>query len=121
VENSVTHAPIPGVVVTVYTRQGSLYEATTDASGAFSIFAMKPGNYEVRFEKEGFIQGRKVPPQPYPIGQGRDPIRMHLGMTQQVSLRGRVVDTDGNPFSQADVKLGSGLTAPVSSDGSFTF
>src|ERR1700674_5159068 len=117
VENSVTRVGIAGVTVTVYMRSGGLYEATTDASGDFRIFGMKPGNYEVRFEKEGFVPGRKSPPQPYPVGQGQDPVRMRLGMIQEVSLSGRVVDGDGNPVSQADVKLLSRNSVPVSRDG----
>jgi hypothetical protein len=121
VENSVTRVGIAGVTVTVYMRSGGLYEATTDASGDFRIFGMKPGNYEVRFEKEGFIQGQKIPSQPYPVGQAQDPVRMRLGMIQEVSLSGRVVDGDGNPVSQVDVKLLNRNSVPASRDGTFVF
>jgi len=39
----------PDVLVTVYTRQAVLYEATSDSGGTFQIFGIKPGDYEVRF------------------------------------------------------------------------
>ena len=80
---------------------------------------MKPGNYEVRFEKEGYRFGNKIPPQPYMVGQGPGSVRIRLEMTRLVSLSGRVVDPDGNPFSQAEVKL-AGRTVPVSAEGTFT-
>ncbi len=67
VVDRVTQAAIPGAGVFVYLRsQRLVYEATTDASGDFRIFGMKPGDYEVRFEKEDYDQtALKIPPQPY--------------------------------------------------------
>src|SRR5512143_3648924 len=70
VVDRITGAGIPGASVTFYIRtQGVLAETTTDASGEFRIFGMKPGSYEVRFEKEGYRFGNKIPPQPYIVGQ----------------------------------------------------
>lgn len=119
VVNRVTGAGVPGVVVTVYTRQAVLYEATSDDSGSFRIFGMKPGDYEIRFEKEGFDSfPTKIPPQPYKVGQGQDPVRIRLELTPMVSFSGRVLDPEGNPISQGAVKLGN-FKVPVSPDGSF--
>lgn len=121
VVDRVTRAGIPGASVTVYLRsQGLTYDATTDASGDFRIFGMKPGDYEVRFEKDGYRFGNKYPAQPYHVGQGQDPIRIRLDMTRLVSLSGRIVDVDGNPASQAEVKLENRRPAPVAADGTFT-
>jgi Carboxypeptidase regulatory-like domain len=120
VVDRVTRAGIPGASVTVYLRsQGLTYEATTDASGDFHIFGMKPGDYEVRFEKDGYRFGNKYPAQPYHVGQGQDPIRIRLEMTRLVSLSGRVTDPDGNPVSQAEVKIVGRNIVPVAADGTF--
>jgi hypothetical protein len=120
VVDRVTGAGIPGASVTFYIRtQGVLAEATTDASGDFRIFGMKPGSYEVRFEKEGYIVGNRIPAQPYIVGQTSSPVQMRLEMTRLVSFSGRVMDPEGNPMSQGEVKLGS-FKAPVAADGTFT-
>src|SRR5678815_4567915 len=101
VVDRVTRAAIPGVSVFVYLRsQGLVYEATTDASGDFRIFGMKPGDYEVRFEMQGYDPTAiKTPQQPYKVGQGQDPVRIRLELTRLVSLSGRVLDPEGNPIS----------------------
>jgi len=50
VVDRVTGAGIPEVNITFYIRTQAVFaEATTDASGEFRIFGMKPGSYEVRF------------------------------------------------------------------------
>ena len=120
VVDRVTGAGVPGAIVTFYIRtQGVLAEATTDASGEFRIFGMKPGSYEVRFEKAGYAFGNKIPAQPYIVGQSQSPVRIRLEMTRMVTLGGRVVDADGNPMSQGEVKLLNGITVPVAADGTF--
>ena len=121
VVDRVTRAAIPGASVFVYLRsQGLVYEAATDVSGDFRIFGMKPGDYEVRFEKEGYDQTAvKTPQQPYKIGQGQDPVRIRLELTRHVSFSGRVLDPEGNPVSQGAVRLGN-FKAAVSADGTFT-
>lgn len=122
VVDRVTGAGIPGASVTFYIRsqQGALAETATDASGEFRIFGMKPGSYEVRFEKEGYQFGNKTPPQPYIVGQSPSPVHVRLEMTRLVTLSGRVVDPDGNPISQGDVKVVNRNTVPVEADGTFT-
>jgi len=121
VVDRVTGAGIPGTVVVVYLRsQGLTYEATTDGSGDFRIFGMKPGDYEIRFEKSGYdITANRIPPQPYKVGQGQDPVRIRLELTRHVSFSGRVLDPEGNAISQGTVRLGN-FKAPVSADGTFT-
>src|SRR6185295_14168083 len=82
VVNRITGAGVPGAIVVVYTRQAVLYEVTTDDSGNFSVFGMKPGDYEIRFEKQGYDPFPiKIPPQPYKVGQGQDPVRIRLELT----------------------------------------
>lgn len=122
VVDRVTGAGIPGASVTFYirTQQGAIVDATTDASGEFRIFGMKPGSYEVRFEKDGYRFGNKIPAQPYAVGQSGDPVRIRLEMTRMVTLSGRVLDADGNPMSQGEVKVINRGAVPVAADGTFT-
>jgi hypothetical protein len=120
VVDRVTGAGIPGASITFYIRTQAVFaEATTDASGEFRIFGMKPGSYEVRFEKEGYRFGNKIPPKPYIVGQTPSPVHIRLEMTRLVSLSGRVVDPDGNPMSQGEVKIVDGITVPVAAGGTF--
>ena len=122
VVDRVTGAGIPGVNVTFYIRSQpeALVAATSDASGEFRIFSMKPGSYEVRFEKDGYRFGNKIPPQPYIVGETPSPVRVRLEMTRLVTLSGRVVDPDGIPMSQGEVKIVNRNTVPVAPDGTFT-
>jgi hypothetical protein len=121
VVDRVTGAGIPDASVTFYirTQQGAIYESKTDASGEFRIFGMKPGSYEVRFEKDGYRPGNKIPEQPYILGENPSPVRIRLEMTRMVTLSGRVVDADGNPMTQGQVKIVDGITVPVAPDGTF--
>ena len=121
VVDRVTGAGVPGASVTFYirTQQGAIYESQTDASGEFRIFGMKPGSYEVRFEKDGYRSGNKIPREPYIVGETPSPVRIRLEMTRMVTLSGRVVDPDGNPMSQGEVKIVDGITVPVTADGTF--
>src|SRR5678815_582555 len=106
VVDRVTRAPISGASVFVYLRsQGLVYEATTDASGDFRIFGMKPGDYELRFEMQGYDPtATRIPQQPYKVGQGQDPVRIRLELTRHVSFSGRVLDPEGDPISQGAVR-----------------
>jgi len=121
VVDRVTRAAIPGVSVFVYLRsQGLVYEATTDASGDFRIFGMKPGDYELRFEMQGYDPtATRIPQQPYKVGQGQDPVRIRLELTRHVTFSGRVLDPEGNPISEGAVRLGT-FKVSVSADGTFT-
>jgi hypothetical protein len=122
VVDRVTGAGVPGVSITFYIRTQAVFaEATTDASGDFRIFSMKPGSYEVRFEKEGYRSGNRIPAQPYIVGQTPSPVSIRLEMTRLISLSGRVVDADGNPMSQGEVRLVDHNVVPVAADGTFTF
>jgi hypothetical protein len=121
VVDRVTGSGILDASVTFYarTQQGAIYEAKTDAAGEFRIFGMKPGSYEVRFEKDGYRFGSKIPPQPYILGESSSPVGVRLEMTRLVTLRGRVVDPDGNPMSKGEVRLANRNTVPVAPDGTF--
>ncbi len=119
VVNRVTGAGIPGVSVTLFTRQAVRYQTTTDDSGAFRIQGLSPGSYQALYEKTGFVFFGPSFGGPYNIAAGQSPPRVHLEMTQLVTLRGRVVDPDGKPVTNVDVKLG-GYPGKVNAQGEFT-
>ena len=120
VVDPVTGAGVPGASVTFFIRtQGVLAEATTNASGEFRIFGMKPGSYEVRFEKQGYVAGSRMPAPPYIVGETPSPVSIRLEMIRLVMLSGRVIDTDGNPMTQGEVKIVDGITVPIGANGTF--
>jgi hypothetical protein len=120
VVNPNTGQPVAGVDIVLYTRQALRYETTSDAGGGFQFADVKPGNYEIRFEKEGYTFGRRDPPQPYRIAAGQPAIHVRLEMSRRAALSGRVVDGEGKPVL-AQVKVAEGgLTTAVNEDGEFT-
>jgi hypothetical protein len=124
VVNPNTGQPVAGVDIVLYTRQALRYETTSDAGGGFQFADVKPGTYEIRFEKEGYTFGRREPPQPYRIAAGQPAIHVRLEMSRRAALSGRVVDGEGKPV-RAQVKLAEGglaaaLSAAVNEDGEFT-
>jgi len=128
VTNSITHAPIAGVAVTLWTPQAVNYNATTDQSGAWRITDIKPGRYRSRFEKEGFVEPRRGGPGVDPmiaVGPGGNPVRLNAELIPLATLRGRVVDSDRNPAPGAEVSLvsaaGYGAYAPVKTDADGQF
>jgi hypothetical protein len=119
VTNRVTGAGIAGVSVTLFTRQAVRYQTTTDDSGAFRIPGMSPGSYQALYEKTGFTFFGLNLAGPYNIAAGQSPPRIRLEMTQLVTLRGRVLDPDGKPTKNVEVRLGS-YPGKVSAQGDFT-
>jgi len=67
--NSATHIGVPEVTVTFRTPKGVRYDATTDASGAFRIAGVQPGEYRSRYEKSGFAELNQP-------GFGQPPLRV---------------------------------------------
>src|SRR5207342_2763 len=61
VVSTVTGMGIPGVGVTVFTRQSLRYETRTSDSGAFRVTNIADGTYEVRLEKDGYNRGKSDP------------------------------------------------------------
>jgi hypothetical protein len=124
VVNPNTGQGVAGVGIVLYTRQAVRYETTSDASGAFQIVDVTPGNYEIRFEKEGYLSGRQEPAQPYRIAAGGAPIHVRLEMSRRATLSGRVVDGEGKPVPKAQVKLllsNAEIPGFASESGGFTF
>jgi hypothetical protein len=105
VTDSVTHAGIAGVSVTLWRNQQS-YKATTDSSGTFVINDVNPGEYNYRFEKDGY-DPRELPT----FGQPRlrvgaaGTFRADTEIAALATLRGRVLDAEGKPAPKVSVEL----------------
>jgi hypothetical protein len=105
VTDSVTHAGVTGVSVTVWANKQA-YKATTDASGMFVISGINPGEYNYRFEKEGYEEH---------IFPGLGQSRLRVGASGTVradgeiaalaTLRGRVLDAEGKPAAKVKVEI----------------
>lgn len=130
VVNSVTHGGIEGVSVRLYTQKGVRYETVTASDGSFHIAGVEQGAYLYSIEKEGFEPPpRPETPGPEPTAQvnGKDPVQITFEMTAWTTLRGRVVDEDGNAVAQVPVQI-RGPVPPrednqirTASDGIFQF
>jgi hypothetical protein len=130
VVNSVTRAGIEGVSVKFYTQKGVRYEATTASDGSFHIADVQPGEYRHSIEKEGF----EPPPRPeFPSPEsttsinGKDAVHITLEMTAWTTLRGRVVDAEGQPAASVPIQIRGPLPPRedamirTAADGSFAF
>ncbi|MBZ2184486.1 MAG: carboxypeptidase regulatory-like domain-containing protein [Bryobacter sp.] len=84
--------------------------ASTDASGAFLIEGVPPGNYRVAVEKTGFLRavfggrtnslGSQVSVTP-----GADKADINVRLVPQGVVTGRIVDEDGDPLEGVGVSL----------------
>jgi Carboxypeptidase regulatory-like domain len=111
--------PVAGAEIVLFTRQALRYETTSDAAGGFQFADVKAGNYEIRFEKEGYSFGRREPAGPYRIAAGQPAIHIRLELSRHATLSGRVVDIEGKPV-RALVKLaGGGPAAAANENGEF--
>jgi hypothetical protein len=126
--NGVTHEPVSGASVTVILGQrlfGRGNDVRTDASGAFRLENVPPGDHLVLASHEGFE------PPPFVrtavrVEQGKDAGPLHLTMMPFPSLTGRVLDRDHRPVAKVAVSAipSHGSTPwPVTTDseGRFSF
>jgi protocatechuate 3,4-dioxygenase beta subunit len=126
VVNRVTGVAIPGASVTLFDRVGGQYQAVTDSSGRFRIASADPGQYEALAAKDGFVL---LPAGRIQIPTSGDAVHlqfaMQFGNTQQASLTGRILDSQGKPLANAQVDLIVGPefrhTTTTAEDGRFIF
>lgn len=131
VTNSVTHAGIEGVEVTMQStaaRNDQSYTATTDASGGFRIEGVPDGDFRAGFGKPGFMPvGIGLPgPGPIHVSAADGPLHMQFVLAPFPKLRGRVIDGEGHPVPDANVELihiggGGRPRATSGKDGAFVF
>src|SRR5258708_38834511 len=89
--DSVSHAPIPGVVVMLLGTER--YEATADETGAFHIGPVQPGKYALNIVKRGYLLPTASQAS-FPVDS--EP-RLFVQMDPLSLFRGRVRSPDGPP------------------------
>ncbi len=120
ITDRVTGAGIEGASIVAYTRQAVRYMATSDANGRFLVSGAQPGSYELRVEKDGYTLFRRDPAQAT-VAAG-DSAKLNAEMTRQVTLRGRVVDANGDPVAGIPVQVSPGPPAFTTNEaGEFAF
>src|ERR1041385_917452 len=126
VVNKVTGAGIDGVTVWLWSGTTESVKAITNEAGVFTFTSLKPGDYNSSVNKAGYTDPSPVallpvgdPPKLH-IGAASQPVRLRFELNPPASLRGRVLDADGNP-GRASVELGPGRIVKTDADGSFAF
>lgn len=117
VTNSVTGEPIAGVTVRSIGPHSYVYQTVTDASGSYRLTGLDDGKYGGEFSKDGF-SGAKADSRTV---TGDAPARADARINPWGSLRGRVVDEDGNPVSGARVEISANKDTATIEDGEFVF
>jgi hypothetical protein len=122
VTNSATHLGVPGVNITFWTQRGARYTASTDSAGNFLITGVLPGEYDSRYEKQGFVL-LELPHFGQPrlrVGLSAE-VRADVEMSALATVSGRVLDPEGKPAAKVKVEIGSFHTAETDAEGRFAF
>ena len=97
--------------VTLTSRGGTSYTATTEADGLFHFTNVQPGTYSLRAERPGYLAGTYGSRRQYSAGM---PLKVSAGQTMSalviplyplITLTGRVLDADGDPVPQVYVMM----------------
>ncbi|MBV8906891.1 MAG: carboxypeptidase regulatory-like domain-containing protein [Acidobacteriia bacterium] len=120
VSDSVTHVPVAGVSVTLWTQKGTRYTAQTDSSGVFRVEGAQPGEYDSRFEKAGYVQLElpRFGESRLRVG-GAGSFHLDAQLSAMGTLRGRVLDPEGRPAAKVMVSLGPFVSDETDEEGRF--
>jgi hypothetical protein len=128
--NRVTHVGLAGVTIRLSASSESnvtLYISTTNPDGVFRIEGVKPGDYIASFAApDGFQAPNSWDPEclPFHVAAGGDSTRLRIQIAPLGTLRGRVLDPDGQPVPRIRVELfrihaSSGAILTTDSQGRF--
>jgi Carboxypeptidase regulatory-like domain len=124
VEGRVTNAagePLKNATVYLLQGQPSGLTFETGADGSFVFQDVAPGRYNIQVQRGGYVS---EPGLTVTVVAGQPMTGIALKMTRAALLVGRVLDPDGDPVPNADVKvqvddLGDTESAVSRADGSF--
>ncbi len=114
VVNAITGEPLKKVMLVLTPNQqrgdSTLYSATSDASGQFTITNITPGSYRLSSERTGFVRGSYGSPSPMRPGTT---LTLSSGQELKLSIfklqphgviSGRVLDEDGEPVANVQIQ-----------------
>src|SRR5437899_2748780 len=101
--SSTDHQPIRKATVTLrHTQKSAAYVATSDAAGQFRFEAVEPGKYVVVAERQGYF----MPPRTVvlTVAEQQQVRDARVELIPFGVIRGRVLDSDGEPVIAAQVR-----------------
>ena len=105
VTDAMTHEPVKKASVMLNGR--AHLEAVTDASGHFAFRQLPAGPYTIQAQSERYPQAQNPfdAPQQVTLSLGAEEQKQDMSLTliPGASVRGRIVDEDGNPMSRCNV------------------
>ena len=108
VANSVTHVGIAGVRVEVAELSGTAhFGTTTDRDGTFRVFGLAPSRYKAEFRHERFFdpQSNETAAVNFTVTGTGDTVRVRAELMPFATVRGRILDQNGNPMRGIRVAL----------------
>jgi protocatechuate 3,4-dioxygenase beta subunit len=84
------------------------YSTVTDADGNFKIEGVKPGRYNIGWERAGFVQARKREhgrQKFITLEPGQEMKDLVLRMQPAAVLTGKILDSDGDPMTNVSISV----------------
>ena len=110
VVNSVNGEPVRKATVILRSHdeaQGISYADETDANGHFTIDDVQPGEYAISAQRQGFLfqssGAAGAPPPNLKVERGEQKNHVAIKLTPLGVIRGRVLDSDGEPVGNIPV------------------
>lgn len=122
--DAITGQGVGEASVTLYTSAAERYGAGTDNSGNFRLDQIEKGRYEVAIQKSGFVLFAK---EPLEVGEGiaNPTYALTFATEPKVTLKGRILNSEGKPVANATVDLirgpSLGYRRIADSEGRFSF
>jgi len=101
--------PLNKVAIRIFPddAEGNSYTALTDAEGHFKIEDMKPGHYNVRIERNGYLEAgkhrRRYQSQTLTLKRGQELNDLMYRMQPAAVIAGKLVDAEGDPVTEASI------------------
>ena len=115
VSEATTGAPVADATVTVFPDG---IEAATDAQGVFFVADLEPGTRLLRVERDGYASGTATPDV-----EAGETLSLELSiesLVQPATVVLEVVDAQGDPIADAEVRLGGQRQGQTDASGSLT-